>query len=367
MANLLSTGTGFAGLWGPNAILTASGSPVVNTPVTVYQSDGVTLATLYTNQTRAIAGANPINTDSFGNLSFYASPGIYILSFNVGGVVTTNTIEVQPWYTDGVWNVVGDTAVSGGSTFSPLSGDLRSANATSGNITYNLPGNPSVGMAIAITRTDSTNNTVTVSGGTRNVQWADGSYATSLTFTNGGGGTPSATWVFDGSAWRCLSATQQLPLSALAQSSATSGQVPVWNGSAWAPSSLTGAPGTTVQSYITADVTGSGGPNNITSVSLAAGTWLVTARAFVDLTAAGNSDLILGPTSASLTGAYAAMSISDTSGAAAVPVSLTESITVASTTTVYLMIDSVSNYTVRASSKAAGIGNQSGITAVQTA
>jgi len=87
-----------AGLYGPNAILGSNGVPAPSTPVTVYLHGTTTAASLYTDQTGGTAATNPVNTDTLGNLSFYAAPGLYDLSFTVGGVASTLTVEVVPYY-----------------------------------------------------------------------------------------------------------------------------------------------------------------------------------------------------------------------------------------------------------------------------
>ncbi len=158
MANELSTGTSFASLFGPSGIITKTGTPVGQTPVTVYQSDGATLATLYTDQTRVATASNPVNTDTYGNLTFYTNPGIYVLSFSIGGVANAQTVQVAPWYSNDAWNVVNDTADSGGSAFAPLSGDSRICNAAAGNATYTLPA-AAQGSRLLFTRTDATGST----------------------------------------------------------------------------------------------------------------------------------------------------------------------------------------------------------------
>jgi hypothetical protein len=50
--------------------------------VTVYEADTATLATLYTDRTKATTAPNPITTDALGNGSFYADPGAYDLLAN---------------------------------------------------------------------------------------------------------------------------------------------------------------------------------------------------------------------------------------------------------------------------------------------
>jgi hypothetical protein len=156
VANLLTTGVPFAGRYGPDAILSAAGVPVVSTPVTIYQSDGTTLATLYTDNTKATTGPNPVNTDSFGNLAFYANPGIYVLSFTVGGVGSTKTVMVDPWYSDAAWN---DYTVTANTTI--LSGDCVFVDATSGAITITIP-TPKLGTRVKVEKIDSSANVVTV-------------------------------------------------------------------------------------------------------------------------------------------------------------------------------------------------------------
>lgn len=156
MANLLSTGTAFAGLFGPDAILGQNGAPAPTTAVTVYQSDGTTLATLYTSQTKVTTASNPVNTDNYGNLTFYTDPGIYVLSFIVGGVASTKTVEVGPWYTDGAWNVYAETAA-----VTANSGDSVLANASSAAFAVTTPA-PVVGARLLVTKTDSSANAVSI-------------------------------------------------------------------------------------------------------------------------------------------------------------------------------------------------------------
>lgn len=156
MANLLSTGTAFAGLFGPDAILGQNGAPAPTTAVTVYQSDGTTLATLYTSQTKVTTASNPVNTDNYGNLTFYTDPGIYVLSFIVGGVASTKTVEVGPWYTDGAWNVYAETAA-----VTANSGDSVLANASSAAFAVTTPA-PVVGARLLVTKTDSSGNAVSI-------------------------------------------------------------------------------------------------------------------------------------------------------------------------------------------------------------
>ena len=144
------------------------------------------------------------------------------------------------------------------------------------------------------------------------------------------------------------------------------------SGLEWAPGG-SGAPGTTVESYATADVTlTSSTSENIASVSLVAGTWLVAGRALCSATAASltYADIWLGPTSASSTGSYAAGSceLGDIAGAAELQVvTLVKSVILAATTTVYLGGLSPGSVTVKHASFGLSLADCSGITAVRTA
>ncbi|MHB2029660.1 MAG: hypothetical protein ACYCPT_12710 [Acidimicrobiales bacterium] len=170
MAELNSPGSAYPGQFGPNAILTSAGVPVTNTSVSVYDSDGTTLASLYatpavnTPPSYANAGANPVSTDGYGNLLFYAAPGQYVLSFVVGGVATTETVTVNPWFSDGVWNGLVRT-----SAYTASSGDSVLANAASAAFTVTLP-SPTLGSRVQIVKTDTSANVVTLTTPTGVIQ-----------------------------------------------------------------------------------------------------------------------------------------------------------------------------------------------------
>lgn len=61
--------------------------PATEATVTVYKSDGETLATLYTSRSKVTEAANPLTPDSFGNLQFFADPGAYVLSVAEDSIV----------------------------------------------------------------------------------------------------------------------------------------------------------------------------------------------------------------------------------------------------------------------------------------
>jgi len=187
MTLLMSSYTAYAGMFGPAAMLSTSGQLIVSTAVTVKNSDNSTNAVLFTDQTKTTAQSNPVSTDAYGNLTFFADPGIYYL--NISGQANTIRVTVNPWYADSVLNA--PTTVDTASSISPFFGDVRFASAGSNNITYTLPTPGAViaggasgytsGGRIRIVRTDNSSNSVTVSTPSGNIYGPGlGTSATSL-------------------------------------------------------------------------------------------------------------------------------------------------------------------------------------------
>lgn len=87
----------FAGHWGSSPFLAVTTSrPLAATDFTVYLTDGITLATLYADRTKALTVANPRTTNSLGNGEFYADPGDYIVTCNGASqsvTVSPDTVE----------------------------------------------------------------------------------------------------------------------------------------------------------------------------------------------------------------------------------------------------------------------------------
>ena len=159
MAEEQSTGTLFAGMFGPISL--AAGSPYLNPlpseTVTILNSDGSTDATLYTDRTKATGGSNPFTTNAYGIVQFWAAPGYYVASFSVGGTPQTMICEARPDYADSVWNcytiVATPTAVA--------SGDSVDCDATGGNII--IPAlSGALGARYRFSRKDATTNTLTI-------------------------------------------------------------------------------------------------------------------------------------------------------------------------------------------------------------
>lgn len=70
-----------ASYWGPEAILySTNGDPARSVPMEVREIVTGNLATLYADADRVSTVANPVKTDSFGNLAFYIDPGTYLVS-----------------------------------------------------------------------------------------------------------------------------------------------------------------------------------------------------------------------------------------------------------------------------------------------
>jgi len=128
---------------------------------------------------------------------------------------------------------------------------------------------------------------------------------------------------------------------------------------------------TSVESYIGADVSLTASTIvNIMSVSLATGTWLIQARVYgygTNVTA-GSLEAWIGPTSASTTGAYASGGMfigSAASGVQAGEVAITKVVTLAVTTTVYLIGKCNQAITAKATTDLYALPNCTGITAVK--
>lgn len=85
----------FAGHWGTQPFLAVTtGRPLAGTNFTVYESNGTSLANLYTTRTKSVAATNPRMTDSYGNGEFYADPGDYFILCN--GITIPVTVDADP-------------------------------------------------------------------------------------------------------------------------------------------------------------------------------------------------------------------------------------------------------------------------------
>ena len=82
----------YAAQYGALPILNTSGIPQPGVTVTVYLAGTQTLATLYTDRTKATQAGNPTATDNEGNLTFFADPGQYTLE--VAGFSNTVAVEI---------------------------------------------------------------------------------------------------------------------------------------------------------------------------------------------------------------------------------------------------------------------------------
>ena len=128
-----------------------------------------------------------------------------------------------------------------------------------------------------------------------------------------------------------------------------------------------------VQAYLAADVALTAAANaELVSVDLAAGTWLVNAYVLVQGPngATASADAWIGPTSASVTGAYASAStvIGNAAGGAFwAEMSFSSVLVLTATTTVYLNAFAAGSAEVYATSKQLTIPNSTGITALKFA
>lgn len=87
--------TTYAGTYNPTQMSDANGKPLLNLPVSIYNHGTQTLATLYTDNTKAHTANNPTSTDANGNLQFFAAPGAYDISGD-GLVVGPVVLPLDP-------------------------------------------------------------------------------------------------------------------------------------------------------------------------------------------------------------------------------------------------------------------------------
>lgn len=69
----------YANLWGPTEFEFPTGGFATGVAITVRRASDNALATLYTDKSKTSTVSNPIQTDEFGNLSFWAEPDEYNL------------------------------------------------------------------------------------------------------------------------------------------------------------------------------------------------------------------------------------------------------------------------------------------------
>ena len=149
----------------------------------------------------------------------------------------------------------------------------------------------------------------------------------------------------------------------------TIGQVPTVQASGvLAYATPAGGSITSLSSFIPSNVSLSGSPTNITSLSLTTGTWLVMFTALVQTILSGGetSEIWIGPSSASRSGAYCSTEFganSVTGGNILASQTGVAIVTVASTTTIYLEGDA-SIGTVYATTSYNSIANSTGMVAV---
>jgi len=91
--------TRFAGQYGPEAAIDIHGEALLNGTVEVYDSNGTTASTLWTDRTKATAlGNNIVSTGVLGNFTFFAEPGLHVIKLkdSVGTLRATLTVSVLP-------------------------------------------------------------------------------------------------------------------------------------------------------------------------------------------------------------------------------------------------------------------------------
>ena len=160
--------------------------------------------------------------------------------------------------------------------------------------------------------------------------------------------------------WVALRNATQLQGTAVSSTAPTSNQVLTYNSgtTSWTPTTPAAGALTTASSYITSNFTTTGGAyNNVTSLSLTAGTWLITYSILMNNGNTSAYDAFLSTTSASITGVFSGTSGYFTSSQIPYNMNLTCFYTTASTQTIYLNIYTVTATTVFRQAYYNGIAN----------
>lgn len=121
-------------------LLSTAGTLLASTAVTVRLPGTATAATLYTDRNKGTAAANPVSSDSYGNLAFYADPGLYDLFVN--GVTLGNVLVPVDYETpapNGTY-VVSDAGLATADDTSRLQALLTAKRTAGGGYLKCLPG-----------------------------------------------------------------------------------------------------------------------------------------------------------------------------------------------------------------------------------
>jgi len=170
--------------------------------------------------------------------------------------------------------------------------------------------------------------------------------------------------------WMALRNATQLQGAAVSATAPTSNQVLTYNSgtSSWTPTTPAAGALTTSTVFLSSNKSLSAGSNtNVTSISLAAGTWLISAQALGYYGGSGYVSIWLGPNSASTTGAYTG-TVYKTFGGDEGACYCSTIQTFGTTTTVYMNGYAGTTATVYATDvQGVGVPNVSGIIAIKIA
>ena len=104
----------YAGQYGPEGLEYPDTAHVIMQPVTVLQGrSGNTLAVIYADRDKTALAANPVFTDSIGNLTFLVEPGLYRLKlgdYEIPVTVADDPAEPSADLTEELINVIVDNA-----------------------------------------------------------------------------------------------------------------------------------------------------------------------------------------------------------------------------------------------------------------
>lgn len=148
-----------------------AGNSLKEASVTIYEDDGTTLATIYSDEDLATSLNNPFTTEADGVYEFYAAPGYYDIQVAKSGFSTTNLTNQKVGSIAGViWVDSGDSETTAATpinrideTFGSLGWSMQYSGAFSedanGRIQYD--GEPTITALVEanVTATDSAGST----------------------------------------------------------------------------------------------------------------------------------------------------------------------------------------------------------------
>lgn len=152
-------------LWNiPLEVIDQTGNAVTGAQVNITLRVGSSVATVYTSESGSATLTQPLLTDSNGRVNGWLLPGKYIAAITFEGSSFSQAFDALP-YDYELPRLIPGSIITAAETL-PVNA-LTPVNATSGALTETLPTGQTAGIWIAVQKTDSSTNVVTISGSIR--------------------------------------------------------------------------------------------------------------------------------------------------------------------------------------------------------